>query len=263
MPNYRRSDLELLDALNEQREFLRRSCEAYDLGSFTEAKRIASAVYILCYDGKNRTKSLLGQLDLIKNTKFISSGKSLKSGEYPRTTLAGFAPSFGAFLPNFFILGGKKEQFHLDFDEWWNGTVFETVGKPINGNDISGIPISRKEFVYHLRSQDGGAHFDRDVNKISYIEFAIRSNSELSVAPAGTDDFKRVSNAHFATMRQIAWELEQTLSHIPGGPQMPPPEVVIKWHSNPPSQYQLGPGTPSIRLLISFPQDLAQAEDSG
>jgi hypothetical protein len=53
---------ELEDHLKEQLDFLITSCDLYDRGKLSEAKRIAATIRILFHDTKH-SRSLLGQLE--------------------------------------------------------------------------------------------------------------------------------------------------------------------------------------------------------
>lgn len=259
MNKYRRTDEEVGAALVEQRDFLRRSCEAYDAGILAEAKRIATAIYIICHDGSGtNTRSLLRQLKLKDGLKFISTAKSLEDGAVPRTALAGAMYLGGgmAFVPWFLCVNDEKPvRREVAFSRWWEETVFETVRQREiipNGATpyIADKTLSRKNIVFFMRSQDNGSHFDRELRDEAYSAMAKwRTGFEYELGETGV--FNRVPNPHLATVRQIAWELEQTLVSIPGGPTLPPPEAAAEWLKAPPSQYLLDSGMHSIRMRIA------------
>lgn len=115
----------------------------------------------------------------------------------------------------------------LSFEKWWNEPVFET--------DF-GKPLSRKFFVLAMRNTDGGAHFDIDLSSEEYYRLSaghlasykdwgdrLELTHPLPLGHNGKsmnlrDGYSRVEGAHWATMRQIAWEFQLSIKQgIEGG----------------------------------------------
>ena len=69
-----RSREETEDALRKQLKMLASSCAAYDKGETWEHVRLATTVYVLVRNGGRNNKSLLAQLGLKENIKFVASG---------------------------------------------------------------------------------------------------------------------------------------------------------------------------------------------
>jgi len=221
-----RTKQELLVALAEQREFLRRSSLAYDDGQISEAKRLASTIFILFHDGSKRTKSLITQLGLRDRLKFISTAQSIGSDTLPKTALAFMSVrSSGevAFFPNFYQPRLRDHQCLLPASKWWDEPVYRAIGEPDRRSLFGeGRTISRRNLVFHLRSQDGGAHVDGALKDQAYVDLALRSGTGIEIInPDGS--YRPVPFPHLATMRQIAWEVEQSLLPVSGGPEIPPP----------------------------------------
>ena len=234
MEKYKRSKEELLTALAEQRGFLRSSSQGYDDGVEVEAKRLAAIAYILLHDGKGRTKSLLGQLHFKNTLKFLSTvnpaagvNENGKSIMCPTTALA--APvvlpnGHAAFLPPCNHTEKPRNLKYLNFKKWWNETIFTSI-KPndiIRQFELKDQTMSRKDLVLHLRDQDGGSHVDEELEKNPYLHLAIYKQIGMyrKLPDGRTVPFEE--NPHLASMRQIGWEIEQTLKELPDGPALPP-----------------------------------------
>lgn len=226
MSNHVRSREELAAALAEQRGFLRQSSAAYDSGNTAEAKRLANTVYVMMHEGTGRTKSLLGQLNLRDTLKLRTTAAQIPVESLPKTALAFMSAKridTVLFHPRFAHPQFREEGRYIAASEWWDEPVYQALGEPeprrIWGN---GKTISRKNLVFHMRSQDGGAHFDAELKNETYIDLALKAGTGIEIK---NDDgtYTPVPFPHLATMRQIAWELEQSLIAIPGGPEIPPP----------------------------------------
>jgi hypothetical protein len=193
-------------ALQRQIAHLRRSATAYDEGSIEEAERLASAVYMICHDGGRNAKSLLGQLDLKSRVRFPDS--SSWPPKEPGVARAG-PPLLGLWNDDQGLryaprLGSPARLEKLPFSKWWDQKVYENA---------RGLTLSRKNLVCSLRSQDGGGHVDDKLTDEAYYSFLAYGdhhgwNDERTLS---VDSGIPVQNAHWMTMRQIAWEVDQAL----------------------------------------------------
>nr|WP_315384913.1 hypothetical protein [uncultured Sphingomonas sp.] len=207
---FERSPGELTEELSDQRKALRASCDGYDRGELWESKRLATTVYNLVHeDGQ---KSLLSSLGIKKNLKFISSSKGfnleylnlgvVRGGRVsPPTPLAALmlGENETIFVPMCHSVANIEWCRSLAFGKWYEEGVFETS---------KGRVLSRKNLIYSLRSQDGGAHIDNMIKNEAY--FVLRSDADDRLRSSG----KPIPHAHYATMRQIAWEVEKTLEFL-------------------------------------------------
>jgi hypothetical protein len=73
-----RSVDDLRQSLEEQLNFLHKSCRDFDQGDESEAKRIANTLRLLLKDTRGRTKSLLGQLD--QRNQFLDTSYRIAKG---------------------------------------------------------------------------------------------------------------------------------------------------------------------------------------
>ncbi|RYE84675.1 MAG: hypothetical protein EOO65_01835 [Methanosarcinales archaeon] len=199
---HQKSREELEQALVRQTAHLRRSAQAYDDGVLEEAERLASSIYILVHDGWGKTKSLLGQLGLIAKMRFVDSATPKSPDAYYQSNImCGFEAGENgwSFIPKC-QFGDKEPTRLVKFTEWWSQEVYSTA---------AGLELTRKNLVFALRMQDGGGHVDDEITDKAYHWLATKGDDRAEVIhPSGNTN---VNNGHWATMRQIAWEMDQTL----------------------------------------------------
>lgn len=196
---------ELLSALKRQLKQLRRSAKSYDEGELDEAERMATTAYTLLHEGRGKTKSLLGQLELKDAIDFVDSSIiDLTLGSGPGNALCylhvfsnGGQHRAICRVPTAPIHAIDPPRF-VPFSEWWEGIIFE---------DDVGNRLSRKGIVLEIRLRDGGSHVDSELKDHAYKHLAAEFNR------LDSDGGKTIGmmGAHWETMRQIAWELDQTL----------------------------------------------------
>ena len=144
---------ELEKLLDEQLTMLKDRCEAFYEGKVHEAKSAAAIIYTLLHDHGNSSVSLLRQLELKDNTKFLDSRvrSNLIShsarGAWPRTVLP------------------YKQYSNIDlhlFDDWWNNQIFNLHYKDIT--------LSRGELIKAIRNIEGGSHISQQtIQKIAAV----------------------------------------------------------------------------------------------
>jgi hypothetical protein len=101
----------------------------------------------------------------------------------------------------------------VSFDCWWAGPVLSRyVHTPVERREI----ISRSELIEHIRNEEGGGHVsarykrDTSADKMARLmqgEY-VDGYMELDGGPPQTAEPHIPA---YATVRQIGWELEQTL----------------------------------------------------
>jgi hypothetical protein len=198
-----RTRAELVTLLAEQRSALAASCASYDRGNEWEAARLATSVFTLFHDGGS-TRSLLTQLGLRASLRFVSTGRYWS----PPDTRYNFVPvllgahlsAAGAkFLPRYQIPIAQPAPTRVEFETWWSKEDIYGSG---------GVKLSRCRLVFALRHQDGGGHVG-DLTDPAYISLKTR-------AGRGSDangDIRYLSGSS-GTMRQIAWEVTETLKQL-------------------------------------------------
>lgn len=220
MTKRRRTKSEIEAELAEQRQELNASVLNYDFGATWEAKRIASSLYKICFDGRGRTKSMLSQLGIRNKASFLNTAQNGLSKDFPVGLLL-MNVSQSKFVPI-----SSKGGFHegdgvppwgrrVPFEDWWKQPVF------VDPHDRK---LTRKNLVFAVRSQDGGAHYDEYLREDAYLELvnydgesvrhlvqkcaASGSKTEIMTALLKVTKF---SDARNASLRQIAFEVEFSL----------------------------------------------------
>jgi hypothetical protein len=211
---YRQSEAELNERLREQVGFLRASARVYDDGHDAEAQRLAVTTRILCYD-KRRQQSLLGQLGILDTLRFLDTApppletlpgatEGVPDGVMWTTVFKGLAPMAGGPRGYLAKLGGATSAARLRFEEWWNAPALEGPG----------LVFPRRGVVLALANKEGGAHVDPDLDA-DYA--AVSRQHALGTISYTTPDGKTHvvdANPFYPVMRQIAYELESTLSEV-------------------------------------------------
>lgn len=220
MKIYLKSQIELEQELREQMSALRASAVAYDTGALWEAKRLATTAFILVHDGGRRAQSLLTQLKLRREINFVSTVRPRdEEGESP-LPLANIQihmeEGWSTYSP---FLSDAKYKKSLKFSKWWDEKVFTTDTKK---------SLSRMNLVFTLRNQMGGSHVDKEITSEAFSWLKTGAHV-LAVGPAKDPEGKFVAdsdwpfpkvpsgsvpNGHWATMRQIAWELNESISML-------------------------------------------------
>jgi hypothetical protein len=207
---YIRSREDLLVALDIQLKALKSSCHSYDEGNFWEAIRLATIVKTLVHDGGKKVVSVLTQLGMRGSLRFVSSGHP----ENPRNLLRELTLVFtrlkmteqgpiAQFIPH---LGeGPDAVRRVQFHSWWDD---EKIFR-----DPDGFFLNRRRLVWTLRDQEGGAHLDAEITDPAYVRLS-RDTSSAPRLLSEKNSSMPIMGAQSALMRQIAWELLETLKEF-------------------------------------------------
>lgn len=203
----KRPRVELVELLAEQRYVLAASCESYDKGNTWEAPRLATTVFTLLHDGGSIT-SLITQLGLRAPLRFISSARVVEDppgvksfGSPPLLKMEMRAETGARFVPRF-AEAHSSGRLELQFPTWWQ--------KEIIYKDERSGNLSRRRLVFALRHQDGGGHIGELTDK-SYVQF---KGGGGWFGGFGGGPPAPMKDAIPATMRQIAWEVTETLKQL-------------------------------------------------
>ena len=202
------SQTELSQHLKDHLGFLQASANAYDGGFAGEAKRLAVSIRVLVHD-TNISKSLLGQLGQ-KSANFVDTAFPVEAGNLSSHTglvMVSASPSGGARYMAFLDDAPHGQIRTVDFDSWWNTTVFIDARKNA---------LSRKDLVLAVTNQDGGAHVDPALNQ-TYADLS-RNNSLGWIFSDGKTT-QPLEKPECAAIRQIAHELLK--SQVVGYTKMP------------------------------------------
>lgn len=192
-------DQRLIDRFNEQVAFIKNSCDHFDRGQMSEAKRIGISIRLLFHHAGKQSIGLLHQLNAL-NVKLMTtfSGPPHQSppmrGLYfdDSYTLSLSGPSVELSLPSCPV--------YIPVDQWWNQVVYSLIDKD---HDLS---ITRKNVVLHTVDKDGGAHVDPEIPAL--LETLISDGSAM-VWNIGRPNERRVPvvNKHLAMLRRFSHEL--------------------------------------------------------
>ncbi len=208
------TDGELISHLTEQVGFLRASALAYDRGVDAEAKRLAAALRTLCHDTA-RSKAVLAQLGLLTSLRFVDSVEM--PIEPDRADRDGGRWVTMLYTPLALMVGGPRGfEARLDqvrpstpkrFETWWTAVVL------VDGEHNS---FARKDLVLSVANRDGGSHVDPT---LSAAYAALSREHSLGTVTYGPPDGEQIvvrANPALAVVRQIAWEVDATLTAIVG-----------------------------------------------
>jgi len=209
MPKYRKTQDELETELFEQMAAFRSSLSSFDAGNHWEAKRIAASVYILCFDGTGRTKSLLGMLGHKAAMHCLSSKHDPETAYMevafvtPPTSLLMMRSDGGpmAYHPAFdYNIKNLPPKF-VSFTKWWEEHIFHPA---------TGVSLTRKNIVFSARTQDGGAHVDDHLTDLNYRLLRTVGQQNITVSVNGQTGGPP-GNLVWPILRQIGWELDESL----------------------------------------------------
>jgi hypothetical protein len=207
MARVTQSKTDLRSHLREQLEFICKSCSEYDNGNTAEAKRIAASLRLMLHDAKN-SRSLFSQLNL-KSIGFLDTALPIADDE-KRVVLAFLQTKIT--INEDITVNGKHHPLleHRPanwprakkrlFPDWWNQTVL---------TDMQGARFSRRMLVMAVANTDGGAHVDPKIDA-SYA--ALSRQNSIGYAVGTNDDIQPIDKVELACIRQIAYELTQSVS---------------------------------------------------
>lgn len=205
MSRHVRSEDEVRDAFKEQMLAISASSKSYDEGHLWEARRLATAAYTLLHDGTGRTKSILTQLKARAKLIFYSSARPLDPSLLPSIALINMKTSGGPWTFSAPLDGVREAPWlhEMQFPNWYEEPIF----KMLNGN-----VLTRKNLIFALRSQDGGSHFDGELPDNAYYYFATENDPRVRLVDGDVE--RPMPNAHLASMRQIAWEISESVKPL-------------------------------------------------
>lgn len=212
---------ELEEALHRQIKRLRRAAAIYDEDNYEEAETLANVACTLLNESRG-SQSLLGQLGIKSQLRFHdSTASAFKKPEVP-----GEKWNLGLPLCKLRVYGDRAEyRAPLDqregsaapgdllFQEWWEQKVYMPFPE---------MQLSRRELAWTLRSQDGGTHVDDHIKNEAYLWLSTVADARacflpgqgavMAIGAGPPPEGRPIENGHWATMRQIAWELDKALT---------------------------------------------------
>lgn len=200
----KRSHAELLEFLEENREFLTLSAASFDGGYEAEGKRLAVTLRVLLHDTQ-QSHSLLKQLGVKDRINFLDTAHppvpgavSLSPGlaiMQMESTPTGATARYRARLDD----GPPIARACVPFAGWWSNDVM-----------TSNVKWCRRELVLKLANQEGGAHVDPSLD--SRYQDLTKGNALGWVVGDGHGGGRAIDgNIAAISVRQIAHEVLETL----------------------------------------------------
>ena len=201
------ANMRFVTSLGEQLDFIAASCEAYDVGKESEAKRIAQALRVLFHD-KSGSPSLAVHLGM-KNWEILSSPPRVLA-EYSNFVAIKIELTSATPVRAIPILGNQFEITPLA--DWWDR---------VTAYSFDQRQYTRRNLILAAANKDGGSHVDAKLAPF-YEDLAsgIRSlgidgkNLEYSgAAPFDQNQVQYPQNLHLAIIRQFGHEVCATAHH--------------------------------------------------
>ena len=207
-----------IDKTDEERERefrdafsrLQRVNSSFDEGNIFETGAIASNVFSLVHDASKRQPSALTVVGRKTGLNFVDTVAPLNpnnlASDIPMAKMEVASEGF-RYLP---ILDTGPSflysQPNQPFQRWWNTPVIKSQG---------GQTYSRKNLIFHFRHERGGhvgeSYQSRDGQPAADFAALSRDNVGAWSYSDGTRKYVPEFGAEHATVRQIGWEVEQTL----------------------------------------------------
>ena len=192
---YQQTIKELAEQWNDQIGFIERSCESYDAGIHSEAKRIATSLRVL-FHHTNNSNSLFNQLGYTDNFLFWSSACLYTPSNLLSSWSLLSIQSNGTEILYVPVLKEiVSRTFFLELNDWWNEIIF----------DDKQFFLSRKDVVLAVSNKDGGAHVDPEFDE-SYASITKRNSLGHFIQTNGYS-VPPNNNPIYASIRQIACEV--------------------------------------------------------
>lgn len=205
------SEIDLKKQLDEQINFIKKSCAEFDGGEVSEAKRIALSIRILLHDTR-RSTSLLNSLGDKSKIFFLDSAFSfnphnlaphqglviMECNADTVHTKVEYKPLLGTHISM------QHQEKWIPFTDWWQHTVIK---------DQKGNLFSRKDLILHIADTDGGAHIDKDLDQ-NYVDLSRNNSTGFYFAmklQGGEEHHIALKNIELASVRQIGFEIIQSL----------------------------------------------------
>lgn len=195
--------------LRQQLQFIERSCEFYDTGHVAEAVRIALALRVIFYD----SKKCVSVLQHLGNKQIMLLSTALVFKKPQAHNLALVNPQIGCsqfkaeMVP--LVERAKRKQF-VNFETWWRK---ELVIELNSGKDV----MTRRDLILVAANKDGGAHVDDKLDPVydlARLGAGVTVEYVLKDGPSVEIPFE---NVHYASLRQIGYEVLNSPALIAAG----------------------------------------------
>ena len=189
---------ELEQNLREQIGFLRSSTAHFDQGRESEAKRIASSLYIL-FVNTGDSPSLLEQMRIRDEIRLPDTAYGDVEGNLaPYMGLV--AMKSANYIARQLAFPEDRQFKNIPFQEWWRKVILD---------NHKGLVYTREALVIAVAEQDGGIKVASGLDP-SYVELARKNGIGWRRECNGGD--KPMLGVELHSIREIAWELLDAIS---------------------------------------------------
>jgi hypothetical protein len=206
---YRLDRDDLIERLRAQRDFLTRSARAFDDGAEDEAVRLAATIRVLLYDTPGPTTSLLTHLGVKDRITYVDTASPIDPRNLaptPGLVMMRMSNEGASYVPVLDNFSGQHSHPNKPFRAWWEDPVTK---------DGHGNYFSRKDYILTAANKEGGAHVDHSLD--ARYQALARDNALgwMSFTPADDQGKPFDRNPAYASVRQIAFEVERTFAQHP------------------------------------------------
>ena len=196
--------IDFRDQLRRQMSYIRTSCRVYDEGQVDEAIRIAVTLRVMFHDTA-RSVSLLNHLGAKSIFMLSTADIPKKPHDHNLALVWGAATIPNPRLPDFSyemrpVLDDPKRRDLVLFQTWWRKEIVIQLG--------ADGALNRRDLILTAANKDGGAHVDVALPP-SYDKTRHGAGMELEIdfKVGPTTVCRSVENVHYASLRQIAYEV--------------------------------------------------------
>lgn len=191
---------ELYTHLREQLEFLKQSCQNFDQGMYSEAKRMAVNIRILAHDTSN-SNSLFNQLAIKNKIKYIDTAFPFNDKNLlTHLGLVSLCVSCNKGTYKAKLNDSPIPPKFKKFNSWWEGDIII--------KDDKGNLFTRKQLILTMANKDGGAHIDSLLEE-DYFHLTRENGAGWSYTDNNTTT--GIDDIELHSVRQIAYEFIQSI----------------------------------------------------
>ncbi|UDM70701.1 hypothetical protein [Vagococcus fluvialis] len=205
MANYNKNQNDFEQEFQMNLQSLQLSCDNYDNGKEFAVIEMATRLRVLLND-KGRNISLFQHLGL-KNINFVNTAFEIDEDNIlDDSCLVYISPDENFEFMKYYPFLDRAEKNLIPFEEWWNQTVYRDSEKR----------FTRADIILHIADKEGGAHSDEKISD-NYYNFSRRGNGATtfySINGNQSGESKYMDNLHYASLRQIAYEVLESLKLI-------------------------------------------------
>ncbi|MGF1957252.1 hypothetical protein ACQUFE_15250 [Enterococcus casseliflavus] len=205
MSNYKKTKDDFSKEFQMNVQMLQLSSDNYDQGNEFAIIDIATRLRVLLNDN-GRNISLFEHMGL-KNKLFLNTAFEIDENNLlSDNCLVSMGPDENFEFFKYYPLFDSSPKSYIPFDDWWNQIVYRDTEKR----------FTRADIILFIADKDGGAHSDPKL-PINYYDFSRRGDGSTTfyhINGQQVGDSKNIDNLHYASVRQITYEVLETLKNM-------------------------------------------------